>query len=382
MIPIYRGFDGLDVSFRAQIPPRLSDELEAAKGFAQSTHQEVCLNFAGRKMLVSESGARGGYAYRVSTGKRGATWFFKRPNVRDPWGIRVSCGSFMLAELGLGQTRAELYSFMDQLGINVPGGAESISRVDYAVDVLAPNFALNPDQFVMHSNTGRADYIAPDEMSVHGKSGRVTSVTIGKMPGRQVIVYDKRAEVIAHHKWAWFDIWNANCERIGMPPLDSSNPECSRVWRIELRAGKAQLKDRWNIRTWADLDNRLGDMIAETATAVRHTMFSHDTNRARWAESELWKQVRLQLDEDLVEMRNFAPPDTIKRVQQDAHLKLLFDQALGLLISRAAIAGVGFHDLTKFAKSEGERLVSELVSRPGHFEKKLEDQTERYSVIF
>ena len=378
MIPVYRGFDGLDVSFRAEISEHFRAELQAAKEWAQSTHRDTCLSYAGMNMLVAESGARGGYAFRVSTGRTGATWFFKNPNSKDPWGVRVSCGSFMLAEQGLGGARTEIYRFMEQLGIRVQPRGESIGRVDYAVDVLAPALVLQPEHFVMHSNANRADHIDSDDCTVHGKSGRVTSVTVGKMPGRQVIVYDKRAEVIAHHKWAWFDIWNASRDHDGLPALDFTDPTTSRIWRAEIRAGKSHLKDRWNIRTWNDLDARFGDMIAEACKAIRYVEPSGDTNRSRWPDSTLWLAVVQQLNDDLFEMRNFALPDTIKRVHREAHLQLLARQCTGLLITRAAIAGVEIQELPLIVLDDANQLAAEFVAQPERFERRLHNSAARY----
>lgn len=196
---IHRGFDGLDVSFEAQIDKDFAATLEDAKAQAAEDRADALLDHRGVKMHVAETGARGGYAYRADTGPLGATWFFKKPNARDPWGVRVSCKSAGLACFGLGATRMHLLDTLARLGVAAAEGAEAIGRVDYAVDVLAPGFALEPEAFVMHSQATRADHL---DVSVHGRSSRVSSVTVGKMPGRQVIVYDKRAEVIAKKKSA------------------------------------------------------------------------------------------------------------------------------------------------------------------------------------
>jgi hypothetical protein len=40
------------------------------------------------------------------------------------------------------------------------------------------------------------------------------------MTGRQVIIYDKRREVVDKHKLIWWDIWTGNLAREGLPPLD------------------------------------------------------------------------------------------------------------------------------------------------------------------
>lgn len=377
---LYRGFDGLDFSLQGQIGPALERALDAAKEEAQLRHNQVVLDWNGVKLHVAESGARGGYAYRASTGPFGATWFFKKPNGRDPWGIRVSCSSFLLATYGLGEARSRIYNVLGDLEVRLQPNGESISRVDYAIDLLAPEFELSPSQFVMHSNANRSDYVEQSDHLVNGKSGRVTSVTVGKMPGRQVIVYDKRAEVIAKHKGTWWTIWNATRARNGLEKLNQLQPEESRVWRVELRAGKKHLKDRWSIRSWHDLAERFGDMIAATASAIRYTEPTCDGNRSRWPDSSLWSLVRVVLEADLFEMRNFAEPDLIKHVHQQAHNQLLEKQMVGLLTTRAAICGVDADALAKFAEAAGIEMATEIQSSPEVFAKKLLKASERYAV--
>lgn len=377
---LYQGFDGLDVSFKGQISDALCKALESAKEESQQRHQSSPVNHNGISMLVSESGAKGGYAFTASTGTFGATWFFKKPNANDPWGIRVSCNSFNLAINGLGRVRADLYSIMDILGISMSAGSVSIGRVDYALDFLAPSLILVPHQFVMHSNANRADHVEQPEVSINGRSGRITSVTVGKMPGRQVIVYDKRAEVIAKHKVGWWEIWNATRARAGAAPLRREEPTESRVWRVELRAGKHHLKDNWNIRTWADLDNSLGDLIASTLDAIRYTEPTEDSNRSRWPDGVLWTQVRTNTQADLFEMRSYADPEIVKRVQKDEHDQLLAGQMLGLLISRAALQGIEAGQLRTFATAAGIEMAHDIANSPTRFEKKLVRAADRYAI--
>lgn len=378
---LYQGFDGLDVSFKGQISDALCITLEAAKVEAQQRHRSSPVNHNGVALLVSESGAKGGYAFTASTGTFGATWFFKKANARDPWGIRVSCNSFNLAINGLGQVRADLYGIMDLLGITKTLGGVSIGRVDYALDFLAPSFVLVPEQFVMHSNANRADHVEHPEVSINGRSGRVTSVTVGKMPGRQVILYDKRAEVIAKHKVGWWEIWNATRARSGAPPLDRENPAESRIWRVELRAGKRHLKDDWNIRTWADLDNQLGDLMACMLDAIRYTQPTADSNRSRWTDNYLWKLVRQKTDGDLFEMRNYADPDKVKLVQKQEHDQLLASQMLGLLISRAAVHGIEEDKLQAFATAIGHNMADSISDAKERFGTKLALAKNRIAIL-
>jgi hypothetical protein len=378
---LYRGFDGLDISFSIQIGNQLCAGLEAAKAEAQKAHRSAPFEWNGVSMTVSETGARGGFAFIASTGIFGATWFFKKPNPQDPWGVRVSCNSFQLAIQGLGRTRSELYQVLDQLQITVPPGAESIGRVDYAVDFLAPDFELCPGHFVMHSNANRADHFEYDPMTTNGRSGRVTSVTVGKMPGRQSIVYDKRAEVIAKHKVGWWEIWNATRSRLGLPLLNPEVRAESRVWRVELRAGKRHLKDRWNIRTWSDLDHRLGDMLAAMMVSIRHTRPCNDLNRSRWPDSVLWLAVRQELEQDLFELRNFSDPDLIKYVQREEQDKLLLAQITGLLISRAAILNLDETELVQFVEHSGGEIAHNIKNDLPRYAAKLTYAAGRYHVI-
>ncbi|HCE25247.1 MAG TPA: hypothetical protein DF282_22435, partial [Hyphomonas sp.] len=113
---VHKGFDGLDIAFQSRIPEELAALLETAKEEAAASHGEQLLDYNGALMHVAESGAQGGYAYRVDTGPDGAVWFFKKPNPRDPWGIRVSVKSLALALYGLGGVRARLFDFMEAIG--------------------------------------------------------------------------------------------------------------------------------------------------------------------------------------------------------------------------------------------------------------------------
>ncbi len=141
-------------------------------------------------------------------------------HARDPWGVRIVVGSLFLATQGLGMARAKIDSTLERLGIRYTADQVSVGRTDFCVDILAPDFDLMPENFVIHSHANRADHLTPDDhLRSNGKSGRFTSVTVGKTPGRQVILYDKRREVIDTSKPIWWDIWNHTLERDGLPRL-------------------------------------------------------------------------------------------------------------------------------------------------------------------
>ncbi len=211
---VHKGFDNLDIAIQGNIGMALFEELKAAKETAQERNEDVLFRKNGIDMHVAKSGAHG-YQFLLSTGPLGAIWMIKRPNPKDLWGLFVSFRSLGLAIGGLEEAKRQMAEMLDALGVVISPLAHSINRVDFAVDLLAPEFLLDPDHFVMHSSTRKAAHNDGEGMRIAGTSGRVTGVTVGGMPRRQVTVYDKRLEVIQKMKPAWWEIWNKNLRAAG-----------------------------------------------------------------------------------------------------------------------------------------------------------------------
>jgi hypothetical protein len=225
---VHKGFDGLDIAIQGNVDDAVFEEFRAAKEIAQERREDILLCRNGVAMHVAPAGARG-YEIRLSTGPLGAIWMIKRPKARDPWGIFVSFRSLGLAVGGLHAAQRQLAEVLDALGVVISPLAHSINRVDFAVDLFAPEFVLDPDHFVMHSSTRKAAHLDGERLRIDGTSGRVTGVTVGGMPRRQITVYDKRLEVIQQKKSAWWEIWNANRQRGGLPPMDPAERGLSQV---------------------------------------------------------------------------------------------------------------------------------------------------------
>jgi len=378
---IHRGFDGLDVAFKSKIPAALAVELESAKEFSAEHRQKTPITFNGIRMLVADTGARGGYAFRCDTGPFGAVWFFKKPNKNDPWGIRVSVKSLPLAVHGLGWVRNYLYETLTGLGIATSDHGVSISRVDYAIDILAPDFTLDADRFVMHARCNRKKHKEITEIIENGHSGRTTSVTIGTNPGRQVIIYDKREEVMVKHKDEWWEIWNADRKASVHSPLDRNDPARRRIWRIELRAYKRHLKDTWGVTSWSDLDDKLGDIYAKMVTDIRYTAPTSDTNRARWPNAQIWKIACKEMKDDLFEMRSGADPVRIKEVIRDEQRRLLQVQKLGLDVSLAGLDDVSPMDFDEFLKDDAGVIKKLSQSHKVPIEERIAKSRAKYVFI-
>jgi len=398
MTVLHRGFDTLALAIKANIPDDLFAYLEAEKERADKERREVLIDYNGVKLHLKAHGGNG-YRFIASGGPDGATWFFKKPNAKDEWGIRLSFGSYFMATNGLGRAKAHVEDTLERLGIRFGPDDVSISRADFCVDILAPDFELNPEQFVMHSAAGRRDFLADAEKSINGKSGRTTSVTVGGPRNRQVIIYDKRAEVIAHKKTYWWDIWNHTLGYIGTgqprnitlhrgdnPPAalspDPEQAQANRVWRVEFRAGKDLLKDTWGIRTWEQLFDRFGDLCRQSGEAVRYTEPDPtDSNRARWLNHPLWEIVCAEMNDDLIEMRSGADPNPMKEVHREQHISTIFRNVYGSSITIAALEGAEAEDLSEAFADLARQMQDEVKATPQKAAKQLQDAKERYVFI-
>ena len=390
---VHRGFDTLALSIKANISSTLLEHLDAELKVASEERREVLVNYGGLEFLLLPHGGSG-YRFILKGGPDGATWFFKKPNAKDPWGIRLSFGSFFMATHGLGAAKAHVDYVTAKLSIRFGPDDVSISRADYCVDILAPDFKLIPDQFVMHSKADRRDHITPEETTVHGKSGRTTSVTIGGTRNRQIIIYDKRAEVIAHNKSYWWPIWNHSLRtyvELGMIPTRLGNRELSpdpahvrsnRVWRVEFRAGKDLLKDRWGIRTWEQFFALFGDLCRDAGEVVRYAEPDRsDPNRARWPNHLLWEIVCAEMNEDLSEMHSGADPNPMKEVQREEHIALIFRNLLGSSITLGALHDTDVDGLEGMFDQLAANMTSEVRADPERAAKQLQDAKDRYVFI-
>ena len=371
---VHKGFDGLDVAFLGALRQEDLETLEAARERAEQNFQPALVEIGpGRvAMHIAESGAKGGYRYRGDTGPVGETWFIKHSSDPNKWNIRVSVKSLPLAISGLVAVREELYRKLRDIGVVVL--MESIGRIDYAVDFLMrPEFALEPDQFVAHSKTGVAERmgsipeqkVSPDEIQVQLAGRRTSGVTVGKMPGRQIIVYDKLLEVVKRQKFPWLDIW-------GIDPRDGHS-----VWRVELRAGK-KLLTHWKLKTFIDLESQIGDLLVHSAQAVRYVASAEiDSNITRRPLHPLWKALQHALVDALAEHRSgILPAQIIEGDSARIHATYIA-QIVALFPGALVSSGYSNDEAAQKYPKLMERIVREIKANPKRFREKVALARER-----
>ncbi|MBQ2262880.1 MAG: hypothetical protein II336_16125 [Loktanella sp.] len=377
MKPIYHGFDGLEFAISATIPAKLNDSLAKLKESCQGHSQETYAGFNGVFIMVRETGARGGYAYSCREDTTG-DWFFKKPSPNDPWGVRFSAASSALAILGLEGLRLRCAEVLAALGINAPVEAYHPSRVDFAVDFLAPDFTVCPDHFVIHSRTGLKSVDLIEELQVNGRSSRTTSVTVGKMPGRQCIIYDKREEVMVRCKHEWPAIWGRAINGPTAPPLDLSDRAASQIWRVELRVGKRHLKDVWDINSWASLYELLRRIFLKILDDIKYCQPCPDTNRSRWPSHAIWQAVREVVANDLFDALPTLSPEEYIEIKKAQKLDELATQTLGLTISMAAIDGCTVAEFEAFLAGLPMKLTKKADESHRSLAERLSDSGAKY----
>lgn len=370
------GYDGLDVSFLGTMPPSTLCKLERGKAEAVRNRGEATVKISPRLTVhVAETGAKGGYAFRVDTGPDGETWFIKASDAID-WNIRVSCKSAMLASLGYEGAKARLYARLKEFGAYVE--QESIGRVDFAFDFTAPAaFEIDPALVVAHVNSGVREHdacmkVTADETTISciaSRARKVETLTIGKMPGRQVTVYNKTAEVKAKGKSYWWQIWKIE--------------EGKQVYRLEVRAGKKYLKERVGVTTWADLEAKLPDILHATLLKIRlcDPLKSRRANVSQRGYHPVWNAALAWLKARWQDCLTGVEPVRILVAERKRYAEIFTNLTRGTFISYANVLGIEREKFADFVGALAADAQKIAIEKPEVFERKWQRSQDKYCLL-
>ena len=244
------------VAFDCEVKEDVIKKLEFAKERAQETDAKngytILLGEGHRRDMiqvrVGRTGTRGGYAYIVHT-----DWgeFHVKSVTKRDWSVRFECGSLeFVKHNSLEKIADKLLNDLLPL-FTEKVYAESLARVDYAVDFFKEGFKLDFEKFDAINSVVRPvpeiDF-DPDQIKPipQVRNGKAESVTIGKNPFRQMCFYNKRKEAITRKKEHFFKIWQEQ-----MPELDRDNKDHI-VWRCEMRMYKRYLSEKLGLYTFKD----------------------------------------------------------------------------------------------------------------------------------
>ncbi|MEH6647704.1 hypothetical protein [Sulfitobacter sp.] len=280
------------------------------------------MEFSSIKLNATNKGARG---FTAHTGDHGAVWLFQDPEDRIPNnpGITIGFRAFGLATGGLDRAERHFRACMDAFGIPYVETQLRVARADFAVDFLAPWFEPNRECLVVPPGTKVTEYTGVDDTATTSSGARVTGLRAGAIANRQIAIYDKRAEVIQSNKLGWLTIWNAAREAVGKPPLDFTDRNTSQVWRFELRLGSKQLRNRFELRSWQDIRDTIGDAFTDAIKRIRYFYPTHDRNRARWPAHELWRSLEMVIGSDLQQNCCGVLPSDVIQANRTAKMREL-----------------------------------------------------------
>lgn len=280
---------------------------------------------------------RGGYRYRFDTGLDGEIWCIANSTDTEQWNIRVSVKSLSLAIYGYNGAKNRIFSFLEKLGAEgtqkvdpISGEIENslkaaISRVDYCFDFKANNFEITPDFFQTHSRS-KKQFLCPQEFIATGR--KIIYCRIGSMPNKQIVIYDKTREIQDSNKPYWWRIWGINKAEFNQ-----------QVWRIEVRAGKKELKN-WNLRTFEDFEKKIGNVISAILKEIKYVTPNYDdSNSARWPAVYFWKNAQNAAKNNLLDYTSHAERGIIIRDYRQALQNRYKTQIAGMIPAYAALTG-------------------------------------------
>jgi len=336
---IYSGFDTIVFAVQGAANAESLNHMKAHKELAVKQQSDYPIIFDNGKLrgMIACAGQKGGYAYILKFRENlGHVISVKRNIDVKEWNVYVKIRSLALACYGWEQ--AVKHVFEDLIAIGFRQRAISLARVDYAIDFLNAGIELSPLDFVAHSRAGKVPNGEKMTGLLRGQTWE--SVTIGKMPNRQIIVYDKRAEVISKRNPAWFELWK----------IDKTDPANS-VHRVELRAGKLQLQKN-EIRTFDDFRTKLKTMYARDVQVVRYVKRpATDTNTSRWPNHPMWDHVQDHVENHMFNICKDVNLEAVKHKCEQQKLHMHTANAIGNLAPVSVILNI-----------EPEYMVEQMVT--------------------
>jgi hypothetical protein len=312
------------------------------------------------KAHIEGHGQKGGYRFLLDTGPLGAKWMIKKNSAENQWNFFVSPRATMLLAYGYKETFERLLGAITDMGGRVL--THSINRADFAMDFEINGFEIHPDQIVAHSHSKVAPHYSKrvptednDQPQMVLRGRRVESITIGKMPGRQVIIYDKRREAIDTKKHHWFKVWGKD--------RHDSNVE---VWRVEVRGGKKELKSKYRLTTLDDFEAGIGDVIVNALNSIRHLASGQvDSNVSRQALSPLWQLAQSIAASDLRELRSGLTPGQVHEVEREKAKETYNALCLGNAIGLCVAEGLNDADILEHLPNELKEHMQQRMQALG-----------------
>lgn len=364
MYPVlYSGFDSLDIAFKGAFSPSVLDALETARLAAEVTEKDhpAQLGIKALPVLVKATGRRGGFRYVFDNGPTGAIFAAKANSSQTDWNLFVSLRAACLLTRGYDGAKVWLHETLQGMGFRV--AAVSVNRFDYAIDILASDFTLDIANFLAPGQAkARAHWSkeAPPSKDANApkavlRGRQYESATIGSMPNRQVILYDKRREAIDKNNLHWFEVWK----------VDLHDPS-ARVWRVEIRAGRDALAKLMPFRTYDAIEAHAKPFLIKAASDIRYLDADlNQSNVSRIPSHRIWQTVQATLEN----LSSNPPPALLEaraleilRLQRQA---MALKQGMGNLLNYFLLRGVSPDEIVENFKSQIDQAAARYAHENG-----------------
>lgn len=347
---IYSGFDTLELSYRVAPPRSFLERLGDAQTIAKTENRAAPVNFCGSELFVEPSGGQGGYAYRAHTGPLGLIWKFREATATSPWSVHVKFRAHGLAIKGPLKMKSEADAFLRALGCRFDVHDIRVARVDFAIDILLDNYRLNTDNIVFHARANVSEHIE------RTRTGEFFNyVRIGRMPGKQLCVYNKSDAILQSRDSLWHHIYEQSAlSRLGLIIDDFGTLE---IWRFELRAGKKFLDTKIRPRTWDSFLTEVRSCFLTLSQSFKLKTPKRDLNRTRWPLDPIWRSVIAEIECLKLDQQPVGISDEIWEKLQQEYQDGLDKQLVGLLLSSAACEGVATETFSTFVSEKVASLT-------------------------
>ncbi|MBF0269996.1 MAG: hypothetical protein HQL44_15535 [Alphaproteobacteria bacterium] len=147
---------------------------------------------------------------------------------------------------------------------------------------------------------------------------------------------------------------------------------------MEVRAGKEEL-NKWNLRTFNDLERMAGDVFVSIMDAIRYTVpSSTDANKSRWETAPFWKEAQDVMRDSLADYIIHAERGKAKEIMREDLLRQLRQQIIGLNTSYAVAKGLDISEIPTIIAYIEQDMMREAVADPEKLIARYQRASDRY----
>ena len=321
--------------------------------------------------MIKENGMSGGYAFVLIDGPTGGIFSIMNNSNPKNWNLAVSVRALRLLTHGYVSTRTWITETFHAMGCELVD--HSVRRIDFAVDVLAPSFDLHMDNFVPPSQSKVMPYWSAEKLLdddgnratavVRGR--RFESVTIGKMPGRQITVYDKTKACIDQKQPYWFEAWG----------IDKNDP-MSKVFRVEVRAGRDAMAKRLLKRSFEAVESDIQNFIQKALKDIRYvTDKDRHKNITRAPNHQIWNIAQAAALEIPFDPKPIIHETRALEIMRLQRLDMATKQGFGNLLNALILEGHSAANIATNFETQIQTLSNDysIQQGPGKIREKAEN---------